>query len=139
MLEPARAGKAAAEANAKGAAAQIVEQGRATASAMGEIAATWREVGPSARSVFLMQKVADLTRIVMSTVGTLKVDKLTVLGGIGAAATAPARRRARPADLTGPPDRRQRADQGRDRDRHRRRPARAHAAAPSQLTASVNR
>ena len=32
-----------------------------------------------------MQKVADLTRIVMSTVGSLKVDKLTVLGGIGGA------------------------------------------------------
>jgi flotillin len=84
VLEPARASKAAAEANAKGAAAQIVEQGRATASAMGEIANTWRQVGPAARSVFLMQKVADLTRIVMSTVGSLKVDKLTVLGGIGA-------------------------------------------------------
>jgi flotillin len=84
VLEPARAAKSAAEANAKGAAAQIIEQGRATASAMGEIAATWRSVGPSARSVFLMQKVADLSRIVMGTVGTLKVDKLTVLGGIGA-------------------------------------------------------
>ena len=85
VLEPARASKAAAEANAKGAAAMIVEQGRATASAMGQIAATWREVGPAARSVFLMQKVADLTRIVMSTVGSLKVDRLTVLGGVGGA------------------------------------------------------
>jgi flotillin len=85
VLEPARASKAAAEANAKGAAAQIIEQGRATAAAMGEIATTWREVGPSARSVFLMQKVADLTRIVMSTVGQLKVDKLTILGGLGGA------------------------------------------------------
>jgi flotillin len=83
VLEPARASRAAAEANAKGAAAVIVEQGRATAAAMGQIAATWREVGPSARNVFLMQKVADLTRIVMSTVGSLKVDKLTVLGGVG--------------------------------------------------------
>jgi hypothetical protein len=35
--------------------------------------------------VFLMQKVADLTRIVMSTVGSLKVDKLTILGGLGGA------------------------------------------------------
>ena len=86
VLEPARASKAAAEASAKGAAAQIVEQGRATAAAMGEIAATWRQVGPSARSVFLMQKVADLMRIVMSTVGPLKVDRLTVLGGIGGGA-----------------------------------------------------
>src|SRR5204863_344164 len=45
VLEPARARKAAAEAAAKGAASQIVEQGRATASAMTQIAGTWREVG----------------------------------------------------------------------------------------------
>jgi flotillin len=83
VLEPARARKAAAEAQAKGEASQIVEQGRATASAMTQIAGTWREVGPSARNVFLMQKVADLTRIVMGTVKTLKVDKLTMLGGVG--------------------------------------------------------
>ncbi|HVZ71087.1 MAG TPA: SPFH domain-containing protein [Polyangia bacterium] len=83
VLEPARARKAAAEAQAKGDAAQIVEQGRATAVSMGEIANTWREVGASARNVFLMQKVADLARIVMGTVHTLKVEKLTVLGGIG--------------------------------------------------------
>ena len=88
VLEPARARKAAAEAAAKGDAAQIVEQGRATATAMSEIAGTWREVGSSARNVFLMQKVADLTRIVMGTVKTLKVDKLTVLGGIGGSSGA---------------------------------------------------
>ncbi len=85
VLEPARARKAAAESAAKGAAAQIVEQGRATASAMTQIAGTWREVGPAARNVFLMQKVADLTRIVMGTVKTLKIERLTVLGGIGGA------------------------------------------------------
>jgi flotillin len=85
VLEPARAQRAAAESAAKGDAAQIVEQGRATAAAMADIAATWRSVGPSARNVFLMQKVADLTRIVMSTVKTLKVDRLTVLGGLGGA------------------------------------------------------
>lgn len=83
MLEPARARKAAAEAAAKGDASTIIEQGRATATAMSEIAGKWREIGPSARNIFLMQKVADLTRIVMGTVKTLKVDKLTVLGGIG--------------------------------------------------------
>ena len=125
--------KAAAEASAKGDAAQIIEQGRATAAAMSEIAATWREVGPAARSVFLMQKVADLTRIVMSTVKTLKVERLTILGGIGgggAAAAATARARHRHPRADRPADRRQRADQGRDRDRHRRRPACAHTAAP---------
>lgn len=83
VLEPARAQKAAAEATAKGEAASIVEQGRATASAMQEIATTWRRVGDNARQVFLMQKVNDLMRIVMSSAGDLKVDRLTVLGGIG--------------------------------------------------------
>jgi flotillin len=105
VLEPARARKAAAEAQAKGAASQIVEQGRATASAMTEIANTWREVGSSARSVFLMQKVADLTRIVMGTVKGLKVEKLTVLGGIGgtsgAVNGAGFNGATLPADLTG--------------------------------------
>jgi len=83
VLEPARAQKTAAEAQAKGDAATIVEQGRATAAAMQEIATSWRRVGENARQVFLMQKVDQLMRIVMSTAGDLKVDRLTVLGGNG--------------------------------------------------------
>jgi len=83
VLEPARAKKAEAEAEAKGRASRIVEQGRATAAAMDEIAAAWRAVGGNARNVFLMQKVDDLTRSVMGTMGDLKIDRLTVLGGIG--------------------------------------------------------
>jgi flotillin len=83
VLEPARARKAAAEANAKGAASQIIEQGRATAAAMDEIALSWHQVGDKARNVFLMQKVDGLMRQVMDTVSGLKVEKLTVLGGIG--------------------------------------------------------
>ena len=81
VLEPARAQKAAAEAEAKGNAATIVEQGRANAAAMQEIATSWRRVGDGARQVFLMQKVDQLMRIVMSSAGDLKVDRLTVLGG----------------------------------------------------------
>jgi flotillin len=81
VLEPARAKKSAAEAAAKGDASRIVEQGRATARAMEEIASSWRRVGGAARQVFLMQKVDELMRIVMGTVGELRVEKLTVLGG----------------------------------------------------------
>jgi flotillin len=86
VLEPARAARAAAEADAKGQATVIVEQGRATAAAMEEIAATWQRVGAGAREVFLMQKVDELMRVVMSTVGELKVDRLTMLGGLQAGA-----------------------------------------------------
>lgn len=85
VLEPARAQRSAAEAHAKGQAAKIVEQGRATARAMEEIAAAWRRAGANARQVFLMQKVDELMRIVMGTVSDLKVDKLTVLGALGGA------------------------------------------------------
>jgi flotillin len=88
VLEPALANRAKAEADAKGKAALIVEQGRATAAAMEEIAGTWRSVGPAARNVFLMQKLDALTRIVMGSVSALKVDRLTVLGGIGGGAGA---------------------------------------------------
>ena len=96
VLEPARAQKAAAESAARGDAAKIVEQGRATARAMEELAATWSRVGTGAREVFLMQKVDELMRIVMGTVGDLKVERLTMLGGLmgsaggGRRATAPA-------------------------------------------------
>jgi flotillin len=86
VLEPARAQKSAAESAAKGEATVIVEQGRATARAMEDIAATWSRVGAGAREVFLMQKVDGLMRIVMATVGDLKVDRLTVLGGLGGGA-----------------------------------------------------
>lgn len=86
VLEPARARRSAMEADAKGKASKIVEQGRATAAAMDEIANSWRTVGGSARQVFLMQKVDELMRIVMGTVGELKVEKLTLLGGMGAVA-----------------------------------------------------
>ena len=85
LLEPARARKAAAEASAKGAASKIIEQGRATAAAMQDIAVAWHDVGDNARNVFLLQKVDGLMKQVMQTVSGLKVEKLTVLGGIGGA------------------------------------------------------
>ena len=85
LLEPARARKAAAEASAKGAASKIIEQGRATAAAMQDIAVAWHDVGDNARNVFLLQKVDGLMKQVMQTVSGLKVEKLNVLGGIGGA------------------------------------------------------
>ena len=50
---------------------------------MEEMAATWSKVGTGAREVFLMQKVDELMRIVMGTVADLKVERLTMLGGLG--------------------------------------------------------
>ena len=117
VLEPARAQKAAAEASARGDAAQIVEQGRATAQAMEQIAATWSRVGAGAREVFLMQKMDELIRIVMGTVRDLKVERLTVLGGVGAGTPANGAPLAsgRPGRRGRPDHQHQRAAQGRRR------------------------
>jgi flotillin len=89
VLEPARAHKAAAEAAAKGQASQIVEQGRATGEALAMIAASATQAGAGARQVFLLQKVDQLVRIVMATVGDLKIRKLTSLGSLGGSAASP--------------------------------------------------
>jgi flotillin len=88
VLEPARAQRAAADASAKGQAAQIVEQGRATGEALEQIAASARNAGAGARQIFLMQKVDQLARIVMGTIGDLKIRKLTALGGFGDGSTS---------------------------------------------------
>jgi len=52
---------------------------------MQDIAVAWHDVGDNARNVFLLQKVDGLMKQVMQTVSGLKVEKLTVLGGIGGA------------------------------------------------------
>jgi flotillin len=51
---------------------------------MEEIAGSFRAIGQNAREVFLLSKLDQLMRIVMRTVGDLKVDQLTGLGGLGA-------------------------------------------------------
>lgn len=53
---------------------------------MDDIAVAWHDVGDNARNVFLLQKVDGLMTQVMQTVSGLKVEKLTVLGGLGAGA-----------------------------------------------------
>jgi flotillin len=90
VLEPARARRSAAEAAAQGAASKIVEQGRATASAMNDLATTWKGAGKGAREVFLLQRIDELVQILMGTIGDLKVDRLTILpaGSTGAGDSA---------------------------------------------------
>lgn len=85
VIEPADAERQRAEQEAKAAAVEIVEQGRATAEVLRNLAATYRGSGTSGRDVLLMQKLVPLLRSVSSTIGELHVDKLTVIGKYGAA------------------------------------------------------
>ncbi|MCA9607302.1 MAG: flotillin family protein, partial [Myxococcales bacterium] len=80
VVEPAEAARRRAEENAKAAAADIVEQGRATAEVLGHLATTYRNSGTSGRDVLLMQKLVPMLKRVSGTIGDIRIDKLTVIG-----------------------------------------------------------
>jgi flotillin len=79
LIEPARARMNAAVSEARGQAAKIVEEGRATAEVLAQITRAWKQAGPNARDVFLMQKLPALVDTLSQTVQSVKVDKVTVL------------------------------------------------------------
>lgn len=79
IIAPADAARRKAEEDAKGHAAQIVEQGRATAQVLSQIAASYHKGGASARDVLLMQKLVPLFHSLAGTIGELKIDRLTIL------------------------------------------------------------
>jgi flotillin len=79
VIEPARADAEARIAEARGKAASILEDGRATVQVLEEMIAVWQEAGPDARDIFLMQKLQVLLAAMADTIGDVKVDRLTML------------------------------------------------------------
>lgn len=79
IIAPADAARRQAEEVAKGNAAKIVEQGRATAQVLAQISASYHKGGTSARDVLLMQKLVPLFHSLAGTIGELKIDRLTIL------------------------------------------------------------
>jgi len=80
VLEPARADMDAKINGARGLAAKITEEGKATVQVLSRITEAWKQAGPNARDVFLMQKLQRLVETMTQTVRSVKVDKVTVLG-----------------------------------------------------------
>jgi flotillin len=80
IIAPASAQMEAAINRARGEAAKIVEEGRATAEVLRQITGAWKQAGPNARDVFLMQKLNSLVETLTNTIDGVKVDKVTVLG-----------------------------------------------------------
>jgi flotillin len=79
QVKPAEADKQSKVESARGKAAQIIENGRATAAALRQMAATWRNSGESARQIMLAQKLSGLVGQLMSTVSSLPIDKVTFI------------------------------------------------------------
>lgn len=87
VIEPAKADMEAGIAAARGRSAKILEEGRATVRVLDEMIGVWKEAGGSARDIFLMQKLQSVMTQLVSTVGTVNVDRITMLpsgdGGSG--------------------------------------------------------
>jgi flotillin len=79
VIAPAQAEMEAANAGAKGAAAKIIEDGRATTHVLDQMIKTWKSGGDAARDIFLMQKLQATMGELVSTIQSVKVDRLTVL------------------------------------------------------------
>jgi flotillin len=79
VVEPADAQMNQSVAKAQADAATIIENGKARAAALEQVIEAWRRAGPGARDVFLLQKLERLTTMSTSTIGDVKVDKITVL------------------------------------------------------------
>ncbi|HTL37820.1 MAG TPA: SPFH domain-containing protein [Kofleriaceae bacterium] len=78
-VKPAEARKSQMVAQARGAASKIVEDGKASAAAIRSLAETWAKAGDSARQIFVAQKLQGLINTMMSTVGDMPIDKITVI------------------------------------------------------------
>jgi len=78
-VAPARARKAELIANARGKAAKVAEEGKATAESLRHMARTWEEAGDSARQIVVAQKLGGLVSQLMATVGSTPIDKVTFI------------------------------------------------------------
>ncbi|MEZ4404533.1 MAG: SPFH domain-containing protein [Kofleriaceae bacterium] len=78
-VKPAEARKSQLTEQARGQAARLVEEGKATAHAIRALGATWADAGDYARQIFVAQKLAGLVGQLMSTVGDVAIDKVTVI------------------------------------------------------------
>lgn len=79
VVAPARANMEKKQAEARGKAAKIVEDGRATAAVLTQMIETWKAAGPNARDIFLMQKLQTVMSSLVETIQTVKVDRISYL------------------------------------------------------------
>lgn len=79
VIAPAVANRDAMIFEAEGLAASTIEDGRARAEALQEIANVWLAYGESAKRALLMQKLEDIARLLSSTIQPINVEKLTMI------------------------------------------------------------
>ena len=79
VIQPSEAQRKAAEENARGAAARIIEQGKAQALALHALIEQYKRSGSNARDVLVVQKLLPLVQHIAGAHQKVTVRKLTVL------------------------------------------------------------
>lgn len=79
VIAPAEANCKQAIAQAKGAAAQIVEDGKAQVEGIQQLAQSWQAAGSDAKQIFLLQKLDVLLQALVASVPEVAVEKVTVI------------------------------------------------------------
>ncbi|MGQ4650168.1 SPFH domain-containing protein [Lyngbya aestuarii] len=79
VVAPAEADCKQAISQARGNASQIIEQGKAQAEGTMRLAESWKAAGPSAREIFLFQKLEVLLKTMVASVPEVEVQNVTVI------------------------------------------------------------
>lgn len=79
VIAPAEAQRKRAIAEAKGDASKIIEDGKAQAEGIQELATSWAGAGPNARDIFLFQKLEVLLKTLAATVPHVDVQTVTLV------------------------------------------------------------
>lgn len=88
VIEPARAKKEAMELEAKGDAAKIIENGLANVNILNQMIETYKRAEGEGEKVFVLNMLPDIIDQLVSTVGKLNIDKISVIDSGGGKSVA---------------------------------------------------
>lgn len=88
VVLPADAARQAAEADARGSAAPVIEDGKAAAQALALVAQEWQAAGSDGRDLYVLQHLREMVEAAVARVTRAKIQELSVVdGGDGASYT----------------------------------------------------
>jgi flotillin len=81
VIAPAKAACQEAEARAKAEAAPIIQDGKARAEVLAQLASSWEKAGANAREIFLLQKLDKVIGAVTDVIGDTPIEKVAFIAG----------------------------------------------------------
>ena len=79
VIAPAKAAYQEAEAQARADAAPIVQDGKARAEVLAQLAASWEKAGDNARQIFLLQKLDKVIAAITDVIGDTPIEKVAFI------------------------------------------------------------